>query len=225
MKVKRKNLLFTGIIILAAIIMVAWVMKPSTAEAGGSGTGNDPPTVQKILFDFPVQYVELEQLLGTVLEERREVVQAQVDYDNDQLDCMVTAIFFEAGGEPKLGKQWVYHVINNRTRLGYRNNVSWCSTVYDRWQFSFANDNPNIKPDFNRATKDLLETVKVAEDYFYGRTPDHDITDCSTHYLRTDWIQRTSWARLAEQGRSPEGLERKATIGEHTFYGPEGGCN
>lgn len=225
MKVKRKNLLLSAVVaVLFAVAFVWLVFVPAKVEARGGGL-QQPPTSQTILEDFPVVYVELEQMLGVVLEERREVERSMVESRNDQFDCMVTAIFFEAGGEPKLGKQWVYHVINNRTNLGYRGNMTWCSTVYDRWQFSFANDDPDIKPDFNNATSDLLETVKVVEDYLNNGMWDVDITDCATHYLRTDWIARTSWAYLADQGRSPEGLERKATIGDHTFYGPKGGCN
>ncbi len=220
MKVKRKYLLLLGSVCLATAGVCA-VLLSDVAEAEGIQHATQETVVQQL----PYVYVELEQLLGEKLEDRREVAQQLVDYENDQLDCMITAIFFEAGGEPKLGKQWVYHVINNRTKLGYRGNITWCDTIYDRWQFSFANDNPDVKPDFANATEDLLNTIRVAEDYFYGSLPIHDITDCSTHYLRNDWVSRTLWARQADRGTSPEGLERKAVIGQHTFYGPRGGCD
>src|SRR5690606_2466844 len=98
MKVKRKNLLLSAVVaVLFAVAFVWLVFVPAKVEARGGGL-QQPPTSQTILEDFPVVYVELEQMLGVVLEERREVEQSMVESRNDQFDCMVTAIFFEAGG-------------------------------------------------------------------------------------------------------------------------------
>lgn len=155
---------------------------------------------------------ELERQIDENVEER---LMRQAVLDRTQIDCLVRALVFEAGGEPRLGKLWVLHVIENRVEKGYRGKSNHCDVIFDHKQFSFANINPDRVPKYSA---DLIESVQLATDFYRGKHA--DITDCATHYLRTDHIDKTKWARQAMNGESPEGLVLKATIGEHSFFGP-----
>lgn len=144
----------------------------------------------------------------------------QTTIDHAQADCLIRALVFEAGGEPRLGKLWVLSVIQNRVDLKYRGMSTHCEVIFDDKQFSFANINPDRVPGY---TRDLVESTKlVVDEYLDRRKPRvYDITDCATHYLRTDWIDDTDWAKAAIEGKSPanEPLELKGVVGNHTFFG------
>lgn len=214
MKVKRGTLLSWGLILAAAVTV------PLGLSKAWGGEGGKVAQLFILLEHEEVVNSDLVHLVEDGLTQRRVEVEEVQRVNNDAVDCVLAAVFFEARGEPVLGKQWVFHVINNRALLGYRGKNTWCDVVYDYKQFSFANEDPNIKPDFTRATADLQETVSVVEDIMENLSP-YDPTDCATHYLKTSWISKTLWAVQAEQGRSPEGLVRKGTVGNHTFYGPD----
>ena len=63
--------------------------------------------------------------------------------DAKQLQCMATAIYFEAGNESDIGRIAVGKVIMNRVNSG-RYGSTICNVVYQRWQgrcqFTFACD-------------------------------------------------------------------------------------
>lgn len=152
-------------------------------------------------------------------DEVLEDLLVQATIDHAQADCLIRALVFEAGGEPRLGKLWVLSVIQNRVDLNYRGKTTHCEVVFDNKQFSFANVNPDRVPDY---TRDLVESTEVVvKAYIYGYRHISDVTDCATHYVRTDWIDDTEWAVAALEGKSPpnEPLELKGVVGNHTFFG------
>lgn len=153
------------------------------------------------------------------LEMQGEVQRNAAD-DAQQLDCIIRALYFEAGGEPEIGIRWVYDVIKNRTDLKYRGNETYCQTIFDSKQFSFANLNPDRVPTVNA---DLYQVTEIAKEIYYDQTH-RDMTCGSTHYLRKDIMWDVKWARQALKGDSDEGLVLKAIIGDHAFFGKPG-CN
>ena len=137
----------------------------------------------------------------------------------NEFECMVTAIYFEARGEPPLGQRWVFDVIRNRAALNYRGQSTWCDVVYDRWQFSFANADNSIRPREGRT----LERIRArVHDWMYDPT---DVTCGATHYLRYDIAWKIRWSIQALQGRSDENLVPLAIIGDHWFFGPKQECS
>lgn len=153
------------------------------------------------------------------LEMQGEVQRNAAD-DAQQIDCIIRALYFEAGGEPEIGIRWVYDVIKNRTDLKYRGNETYCQTIFDSKQFSFANLNPDRVPTVNA---DLYQVTEIAKEIYYDQTH-RDMTCGSTHYLRKDIMWDVKWARQALKGDSDEGLVLKAIIGDHAFFGKPG-CN
>ena len=145
--------------------------------------------------------------------------QARAAPPTNEFDCMVTAIWFEARGEPPLGQRWVFDVIRNRADLNYRGQSTWCDVIYDRKQFSFANGNNSVRPREGTALTLIRERVRAWQ---YDPT---DVTCGATHYLREDIAWKVRWSRHALQGRSDEELVPLAIIGDHWFFGPEQECS
>lgn len=172
----------------------------------------------KVKMDLQVsdeQARKMEEELEEASEDIGEDLMTDAVYDHTQIDCLIRALVFEAGGETRLGKLWVLGVIENRTKLQYRGKVTQCAVIFDRKQFSFANINPGRVPKYSA---DLIESVQLAAEFY--KSDRRDITDCATHYVRTDHVSNTKWAEQAMEGTSPEGLRLKAIIGNHSFFGP-----
>lgn len=62
---------------------------------------------------------------------------SDVTADNAELNCLATAIYFEAKSEPLAGQLAVAHVVRNRVNSG-RFASSICGVVTQRGQFSFV---------------------------------------------------------------------------------------
>ena len=183
-------------------------------DGGDIPMGSSGESAQKIPTETAVT---LEQVFEHNADEVKQGVKRNAAFDAEQLDCVIRALFFEAGGEPELGIRWVYDVIKNRTEGEYRGNTTMCETIFDNKQFSFANMNPDRVPQYN---EDLEQVTALAKEMYFD---DHhrDMTCGATHYLVKDIMWDVKWSRQALQGNSDEGLVLKAVIGDHAFFGKE----
>ncbi len=107
---------------------------------------------------------------------------------NQQVQCLATAIYYEARGEPDLGKKSVGHVIMNRTKSGkYPNDV--CSVILQKKQFSFVKNRKNLlTPPNNPAYNKILV---MAEEIFHNHEvlvdPTNNALYFHANYVRPNW--------------------------------------
>ena len=125
-----------------------------------------------------------------------------------ELNCLATAIYFEARGEPDTGQIAVAQVVTNRVRSSYYPD-SICGVVYqnkhwrNRCQFSFACDRI---PDRVRDQSSWDKAMVFARDVLAGKSFLKTVND-STHY-HADYVH-PRWVR---------GMVKRDKIGRHIFY-------
>jgi len=129
------------------------------------------------------------------------------DFRRDQ-ECLATAIYFEARGEPELGQRAVAQVVMNRVaNPTYPDTV--CGVIYqnvhwrNRCQFSFACDGI---PDRVRDRTRWELANRIAKETLIGDSYLKKIGH-ATHYHAT--YVRPRWIR---------GMDRIDRIGRHIFY-------
>lgn len=198
---------------------------PALDEMLAEEAAKEDPGIMKKIFGpdlvSPEEAASFEELFNQESTAIHDDLIEDAEFHSEQIECLVKAIYFEAAKEPELGKRWVFDVITNRVKQQYRGKQTYCDVIYDYRQFSFANLTKDRVPDNNRF---LIESRDVVLD-LYG-DPDHrDITCGATHYLNVEEATDLSWYKQALEGTSPEGLTVLAKVGNHTFLGPEGGCN
>lgn len=128
--------------------------------------------------------------------------------DKKEIQCLATAIYFEARGEPSIGQKAVAQVILNRVEDdAYPESV--CEVVYQNQdrrnacQFSFACDGIPDKTSDSRAWK---KATAIASQTLRGRNPVMSQAK-ATHYHASN--VRPRWA---------SSLKRVQKIGRHIFY-------
>ena len=123
--------------------------------------------------------------------------------DNAQQDCLASAVYFEARGEPVEGQLAVAEVVLNRVASG-RYPDSICEVVEQPWQFSFVNATGRIPP-ANRASEAWQRAVAVARIAQAGasRLLPQDVLWYHADYVAPSWGRR---------------LARSTKIGLHIFY-------
>jgi hypothetical protein len=167
---------------------------PSGAPVRLASLDFDHVVAQQPLLQSPIEAVY-----------RRQLDERQLAKD---LQCMATAIYFEARGESEIGQRAVAQVVLNRV-ADHRYPNSVCDVIYqnrhwrNRCQFSFACDG---KPERIRDQRSWALAMTVAEDavlndYFV------DEVGGSTHYHATYVNPR--WSRA---------LRRINRVGTHIFY-------
>jgi spore germination cell wall hydrolase CwlJ-like protein len=125
-----------------------------------------------------------------------------------ELNCLATAIYFEARGEPVAGQVAVAQVVLNRMRSG-RYPGTICGVVYQNWQmrnrcqFSFAcdgkSDIPKEAAAWNRARDIAAEALRdPPKTWVLG-----DATLYHARYVKPDWAPKVTLV---------------SSIGEHLFY-------
>lgn len=116
------------------------------------------------------------------------------------LDCLASAIYFEARGEPLLGQLAVGSVVVNRADSG-RFPTSYCGVVYQRSQFSFIRG--GRMPAINRtslAWKQAKALATIADEGLW-QSPAPDALFFHASHVRPRWK-----------------LQRVAQVSTHVFY-------
>lgn len=134
-----------------------------------------------------------------------ELVQAYAETSTDdaQQDCLASAVYFEARGEPAEGQLAVAEVVLNRVASGrYPDTI--CAVVEQPWQFSFVNATGRI-PHADRASAAWRQAVAVAQIAQRGasRLLSRDVLWYHADYVSPGWGRR---------------LARSTKIGLHIFY-------
>jgi N-acetylmuramoyl-L-alanine amidase len=125
--------------------------------------------------------------------------QSTHDGDDDAIQCLAGAIFYEAKGEPLSGQLAVADVIINRSKSG-RFPSDICAVVTQRGQFGFVRGGriPDINED-SRYYRTAVAVAKVA--------------------LAEAWDGEAERALYFNRGRAPaSGLKKVAAIGNHIFW-------
>ena len=115
-------------------------------------------------------------------------------------DCLATAVYFEAKGEPRRGQLAVAQVILNRTRSG-RFPTTVCGVVKQRGQFSFVHG--GRFPTVSHSSAGWREAVSVA----------HKVAEGAAERVASDAL--FFHARGVSAGWH---ATRVAQIGNHVFY-------
>lgn len=121
--------------------------------------------------------------------------------DPDQVMCLAKNIYHEARGEGRLGMLAVASVTLNRVE-DHRWGDTVCEVVYQRKQFSWANDGEQPILD----SKAWLQAHKLAH---YAMTHRKARVTKATHYVHLKLDGRKGWMK---------GMKRLGTIGRHVFY-------
>ena len=127
----------------------------------------------------------------------------RVETDNQEQDCLASAVYFEARGESLEGQLAVAEVVMNRAASG-RYPSTICGVVEQPWQFSFVNATGRI-PNANRDSVAWSRAVAIARIAQEGVT-DQLSSDCLWYHA--DYVS-PSWGRR---------LNRVTKIGLHIFY-------
>ena len=128
---------------------------------------------------------------------------ARTDTADQQQDCLASAVYFEARGEPIEGQLAVAEVVMNRAASG-RYPATLCEVVEQPWQFSFVNSAGRI-PQANRSSQAWRTAVAIARIAQEGsaRLLDRDVLWYHADYVSPSWGRR---------------LARQQKIGLHIFY-------
>jgi spore germination cell wall hydrolase CwlJ-like protein len=128
---------------------------------------------------------------------------ARVETDDAEQDCLASAVYFEARGEPLKGQLAVADVVLNRARSAkYPDTI--CEVVEQPWQFSFVNATGRI-PEANRGSEAWRKAVAIARIALArtARAVDTDVLWYHADYVSPSWGRR---------------LAREDKIGLHIFY-------
>lgn len=125
----------------------------------------------------------------------------------DALRCLALAVYFEAGSEPRAGKEAVAHVVLNRMQhAGFPGGV--CGVVQQggdegRCQFGWYCDGRSDQPTSNRMWQSAQD---VAREVLAGRSDD---PTGGALYFAPARAKRPAWTHR---------LTQVARIGGHVFY-------
>jgi spore germination cell wall hydrolase CwlJ-like protein len=124
--------------------------------------------------------------------------------------CLALAVYFESGGEPDLGKQYVAHVVMNRSTDYEESSV--CAAVFDPYQFSWTNTikrSSSLKVMTKTAVKRIedektwIKCVEIAKKVMARR---RDITNGAKFFNER---------KMGVRYKTPS---KSKVIGKHIFY-------
>lgn len=154
----------------------------------------------------PVQAAPLSPLAATMFTgplEAQVATAQRVETDTREQDCLASAVYFEARGEPLKGQLAVADVVLNRVASSrYPDTI--CEVVEQPMQFSFVNATGQI-PEADRSSQSWLNAVAIARIAQSGssRAVDSDVLWYHADYVHPSWGRR---------------LARQDKIGLHIFY-------
>lgn len=127
----------------------------------------------------------------------------RVETDDAEQDCLASAVYFEARGEPIDGQLAVADVVLNRV-ASERYPDTICEVVEQPWQFSFVNATGRIPP-ANRSSEAWRKSVAIARIALAnaGRKVKEDVLWYHADYVSPSWGRR---------------LTRETKVGLHIFY-------
>lgn len=180
----------------------------ATMDAALMVSSSPLPTTPAPAADFASPEAEHAEPVAPLKTEARaaslsELVEehADVETDDSEHDCLASAVYFEAKGEPLEGQLAVAEVVLNRAASGkYPESV--CGVVTQRSQFSFVRGGRiPTAPKASAAWRKAVAIAHIAaEDLAESRS-----ADAMSFHAR----------RVSPRWR---GMERVATIGNHIFY-------
>lgn len=222
---EEKTVIAIGTTVVIAIILSALVALILVGSAHAEETYTQksirlidqlfaPPTISE------EDAVKLEDLFNEEIDGIREELLVEAAYHAEQVECLVKAVFFEAGNQSDMGKRWVYHVIHNRLEKKWRGKTTYCEIIYDDKQFSFANAGDRPLPEH---AANLLDTERVVLE-LYSKQVLKDPTCGADHYINPKLATDLSWYDAARKGTDPTGRVILATVGDHVFIGLPNQC-
>ena len=127
---------------------------------------------------------------------------AEAETTDGEQDCLASAVYFEARGEPIEGQLAVAEVVLNRAQSG-RYPATICQVVTQPWQFSFVRN--GIIPAADRGSESWRRAVAVARIAEAGA---RRLLPRNVLWYHADYVS-PSWGRR---------LARNTKIGLHIFY-------
>lgn len=121
---------------------------------------------------------------------------------DEQMNCLATAVYFEARGESLDGQMAVAKVVMNRT-ASPKYPDSWCETVKQPWQFSFVRNGRFPPVDSNSWTWAKAQAVALLAASNALPNLKDDVLWYHADYVAPAWGPR---------------LVRVSKIGAHIFY-------
>jgi spore germination cell wall hydrolase CwlJ-like protein len=104
----------------------------------------------------------------------------------EQLDCLIQNAYYEAFGEGVIGVLLVTQVVLNRAQI---KKTSYCSVVFEKYQFSWTLTTPGIIKE-----KDRLFLEKLIIEFYTGRRHIPEEFKTATHfhanYVRPYWANK-----------------------------------
>ncbi len=145
--------------------------------------------------------------LGALLFTQPAAAESQIDI-TEEIGCLALNIYFEARGEPDLGKIAVAHVVLNRVD-DKRFPTTVCGVVRQggeqkmhRCKFSWWCDGRSDKP---RDAESWQQVQAVAQEVYWGFSPD---PTAGALWYHADSVS-PSWGKVFNRGPK---------IGQHIFY-------
>ena len=176
--------------------MDAALLVSSSPLAAAPATDFASPEAERAEPIAPVKVEATPASLSELVEEH-----ADVATDDSEHDCLASAVYFEAKGEPLEGQLAVAEVVLNRAASGkYPKSV--CGVVTQRSQFSFVRGGRiPVAPKASAAWRKAVAIARIAAD---------DLSESRSADALSFHARRVSprW----------RGMERVATIGNHIFY-------
>jgi hypothetical protein len=148
---------------------------------------------------------EVEEEVAMKPKSLEELVTAYegVSPKDEEEDCLATAVYFEARGEPIQGQLAVAEVVLNRTQSGkYPTDI--CGVVKQPWQFSFVRSGGRF-PNADRGSEAWRKAAAIAE---IARTRLADTLPSDVLWYHATYVS-PSWGKR---------LNKTKQIGLHIFY-------
>lgn len=127
---------------------------------------------------------------------------AAADQLDEEMNCLATAVYFEARGESVEGQLAVARVVMNRAASG-KYPPSWCATVKQPWQFSFVRNGRFPSIDTESMSWKRAEAVAKLAAANIVPSLSNDVLWYHADYVAPAWGPR---------------LVRVEKIGQHIFY-------